>query len=169
MSSQWRQKTSIILTAAFVFCVSVVLLHSTFIQPQRVATMRLWLVKMWPSLLVMPLIGTAAVAQKVDLGWYPPSNTSINNLTAALTSQGIYGFIFNTSETPDGQYGTYNWCNMPHVRKSEYVKPVNDYELSYVEVVRLTPALNCLHAMWLSLARFKDTTREHHTRVILFR
>lgn len=77
-----------------------------------------------------------ANAQEIDLGWYPPSSTSINNLTAVLKSQGVYGFVFNTSETPDEQYGTYNWCNMPHVRKSEYVKPADEYELKYVEVIQ---------------------------------
>ncbi|KAI1134274.1 phosphoglycerate mutase-like protein [Hypoxylon sp. FL0543] len=88
----------------------------------------------WVSFLVS--IGTAVVAQKIDLGWHPPSNTSINNLTAALKDTGVYGFIFNTSETPDAQYGTYNWCNMPHVRQSEYIKPAIGYELKYVEVVQ---------------------------------
>ncbi|OTA51958.1 phosphoglycerate mutase-like protein [Hypoxylon sp. EC38] len=81
-------------------------------------------------------IGTTAVAQKIDLGWYPPSNTSINNLTTALQDQGVYGFIFNTLETPNDRYGTYNWCNMPHVRRSEYIRPAAEYELKYVELVQ---------------------------------
>ncbi|KAI1104841.1 phosphoglycerate mutase-like protein [Jackrogersella minutella] len=89
----------------------------------------------WTSLL-MPLGMITAAAQNVDLGWYPPSNTSVNNLTAVLAGQGVYGFIFNTSDTPKAQYGTYNWCNMPHVRKSEYVKPASEYQLKYVEVIQ---------------------------------
>jgi len=71
----------------------------------------------------------------VDLKWYPPANTSINNLDTALYGTGVYGFIFNTSHTPDEKYGTYNWCNMPHVRRKEYVRPSAEYRLKYVEVV----------------------------------
>ncbi len=78
-----------------------------------------------------------AAGQAVDLGWYPPSKTNINNLTAALSNEGVYGFIFNTSETPAGQYGSYNWCNMPHVRKTEYVKASGEYKLQYVEIVSI--------------------------------
>ncbi|KAI8956569.1 phosphoglycerate mutase-like protein [Daldinia sp. FL1419] len=81
------------------------------------------------------MVGVVAT-QKVDLGWYPPSNTSINNLTAALRGDGVYGFVFNTSDTPGAQYGIYNWCNMPHVRKTEYVKPGRGYQLRYVEVTQ---------------------------------
>ncbi|KAI5920920.1 phosphoglycerate mutase-like protein [Camillea tinctor] len=74
----------------------------------------------------------------VDLSWYPPRNTSINDLAAVLDdSNGIYGFVFNSSDTPPGvAYGTYNWCNMPHVRKTEYVRPSAEYELQYVEVIQ---------------------------------
>lgn len=73
----------------------------------------------------------------VDLGWYPPSSSVINNLTNVVSNDttGVYGFIFNTSHTPDDEYGTYNWCNMPHVRSSEYIRPPEEYELAYVEVV----------------------------------
>ena len=77
------------------------------------------------------------MAQSVDLGWYAPASTLINNLTNVVTAEGVYGFIYDTSETPDNEYGTYNWCNMPHVRKTEYVKPSSDYELAYVELVSL--------------------------------
>ncbi|KAI0381649.1 phosphoglycerate mutase-like protein [Hypomontagnella monticulosa] len=92
---------------------------------------------MWsqPVLLISSVV-TVALGQKVDLAWYPPSNTSINNLETVLNGQGVYGFIFNTSETPDAQYGTYNWCNMPHVRKPEYKKPAKGYKLEYVEVIQ---------------------------------
>ncbi|KAI0596902.1 histidine acid phosphatase family protein [Biscogniauxia sp. FL1348] len=74
----------------------------------------------------------------IDLSWYPPRNTSINDLSAVLDdSNGIYGFIFNSSDTSPGvPYGTYNWCNMPHVRKTEYVRPSAEYELQYVEVIQ---------------------------------
>lgn len=81
------------------------------------------------------LSGLIAVGQAIDLSWYPPSRTDLNNLTAALTGDGVYGFIFDTSETPDEVYGSYNWCNMPHVRRTEYVKASDEYELEYVEIV----------------------------------
>jgi len=50
---------------------------------------------------------------------YPPSSTTINNLTFVLNGSGTPG-IFNSSVTPDKEYGIYNWCNMPHVRQREY-------------------------------------------------
>ncbi|KAL7624749.1 hypothetical protein AAE478_006321 [Parahypoxylon ruwenzoriense] len=92
------------------------------------------LMRSWRPSLLLSSIVTVTAAQDLDLGWYPPSNTPINNLTKALRSQGVYGFIFNTSEISNEQYGTYNWCNMPHVRRLEYIKPTAEYELEYVEV-----------------------------------
>ncbi|KUI62830.1 Counting factor 60 [Cytospora mali] len=78
-----------------------------------------------------------ANSTNIDLGWYPPSQTVINNLTNVVSNgtTGVYGFIYNSSYTPDDEYGTYNWCNMPHVRSLEYVKPSEEYELAYVEVI----------------------------------
>lgn len=72
----------------------------------------------------------------VDVSWHAPNATAINDLDKALSTTGVYGFIFNSSRTPDKDYGKYNWCNMPHVRQSEYRKAQPDYELRYVEVVR---------------------------------
>jgi hypothetical protein len=73
----------------------------------------------------------------VDLSWYPPSQTLVNNLTNVVSDSttGVYGFIYDSSNTPDEAYGTYNWCNMPHVRASEYKVPPDEYELVYVELV----------------------------------
>jgi hypothetical protein len=72
----------------------------------------------------------------VDHGWYPPNSTWITNLSAVVNGSGLYGFIFNDSRVPNGvEYGTYNWCNMPHVRKSEYKKAGAEFELIYVEIV----------------------------------
>jgi 2-phosphoxylose phosphatase len=73
----------------------------------------------------------------VDLGWYPPNATVINNLTNVLDATGVCGFIYNNSYPTDVPYGTYNWCNMPHVRKEEYTKPSDQYRLIYVELVSL--------------------------------
>ncbi|KAK4178708.1 histidine phosphatase superfamily [Triangularia setosa] len=71
----------------------------------------------------------------IDLSWYPQRPSPITNLTTVINSTGVWGFIYNTSHTPDSQYGTYNWCNMPHVRAKEYPKPPSEYELLYVEVI----------------------------------
>lgn len=71
----------------------------------------------------------------VDLGWHAPAGTEVNNLTSVIGGRGVWGFVYDTSETPEGKYGQYNWCNMPHVRKTEYVKASDEYELKYVELV----------------------------------
>jgi acid phosphatase len=71
----------------------------------------------------------------VDLTWHAPAQSLINNLTNAISTTGVYGYIYNSSQTPDSQYGVYNWCNMPHVRKDIYTVPSSEYELAYVELV----------------------------------
>jgi hypothetical protein len=89
----------------------------------------------------------------VDLGWYQPNKTAINNLTTVINSTGFPGFLYNGSYTPEEEYGTvYNWCNMPHVRKTEYVKPAIEYEFHYVEVVSNT------HDNMISLSNGLDTS-----------
>ncbi|PVH79513.1 phosphoglycerate mutase-like protein [Cadophora sp. DSE1049] len=75
-------------------------------------------------------------AGTVDLGWYAPNATDINDLTKVIGGEGVYGFIYNSSTTPASEYGTYNWCNMPHVRATEYKKPAPEYKLQYVEVIQ---------------------------------
>ncbi|KAH7021421.1 histidine phosphatase superfamily [Microdochium trichocladiopsis] len=121
----------------------------------------------------------AAAAQTVDLNWYPPSSSQINNLTAALDpANAAYGFIFNSSQTPAGvDYSTYNWCNMPHARKTEYVvPPKGQYVLKYVEVVsRLIinykpgPMILWFHslvpkAIQTNTSRFSMQMQRHHKR-----
>lgn len=77
-----------------------------------------------------------ASTSPVDLSWHAPNASDINNLSTVINGTGIHGFIFNTSATPAGTaYGTYNWCSMPHVRRTEYVVPPQDYDLVYVELV----------------------------------
>ncbi|KAJ9195803.1 hypothetical protein DTO164E3_6638 [Paecilomyces variotii] len=78
---------------------------------------------------------TATAAVAIDTNWHPPKSTAVNNLDTAINSTGVYGFIFNSSETPAKLYGRYNWCNMPHVRKEEYIQAPKEYELAYVEVI----------------------------------
>lgn len=97
-----------------------------------VATMRF--ISHFSSTFIMSVLIPAGQAA-TDLSWHPPRKTDVNNLTTALTGEGVYGFIFNTSETPDEVYGIYNWCNMPHVRSTEYAKASDEYELQYVEIV----------------------------------
>jgi acid phosphatase len=69
-----------------------------------------------PRATVMAPFFTLATATVVH---YPPETSSINNLTFALNGTGAPG-IYDSSTTPDKIYGTYNWCNMPHVREREY-------------------------------------------------
>ncbi|OAX77970.1 hypothetical protein ACJ72_07725 [Emergomyces africanus] len=86
----------------------------------------------------LPLLSALALSQPsvaVDVSWHPPKSTEINDLDGLLNTTGVYGFIFDTSKTPDKAYGTYNWCNMPHVRKTEYKVPPKEYKLQYVEVI----------------------------------
>ncbi|OJD37360.1 histidine acid phosphatase [Diplodia corticola] len=87
-------------------------------------------------------VGTMSVAAALSLnssvsGWHPPKSTWITDLDDVINGTGVHGFVFNGSQLPDGvPYGTYNWCNMPHVRASEYPKLASDeYQLEYVEVI----------------------------------
>ncbi|KAF2000748.1 phosphoglycerate mutase-like protein [Amniculicola lignicola CBS 123094] len=81
-------------------------------------------------------LSSTSRAQSVDLNWHAPKQTWINDLSAVLNGTGTHGFIFNSSALPARTpYGTYNWCNMPHVRKDIYPKANKEYELEYVEVI----------------------------------
>ena len=83
-------------------------------------------------------LATAATVPKtstVDLGWYAPKKSWINDLGQVVNGTGTNGFVFSGSQLPAGvKYGSYNWCNMPHVRKKEYPRASKEYELVYVEV-----------------------------------
>lgn len=84
----------------------------------------------------------------VDLSWYSPAQTMVNNLSTVLNGSGIYDFVFNSSSTPsDLPYSTYNWCNMPHVRAKEYQVPDKDYQLQYVELVRYSFPRRSFHEL----------------------
>lgn len=87
------------------------------------------------SLLLSVAASPAYNSQAIDTSWHAPTSTPLNNLTSVLNSRGVYGFIFNSSSTPDHAYGTYNWCNMPHIRPAEYVVADKSFELQYVELV----------------------------------
>jgi hypothetical protein len=87
---------------------------------------------------IIPIVvGSVAVAQNttVDLKWHAPKKSWINDLGQVLKGTGTNGFVFNSSQLPNGTpYGTYNWCNMPHVRTEEYPRTTEAFELVYVEV-----------------------------------
>jgi hypothetical protein len=90
--------------------------------------------KSYLSLFWLPLV--AAQNTTVDLSWHAPKKTWINDLSGVLKGNGTHDFYFNGSKLPAGaKYGTYNWCNMPHVRRDEYPVPSREYKLEYVEVV----------------------------------
>lgn len=79
--------------------------------------------------------GVVAYNAEVDLGWHAPKKSWINDLGRVLNGTGTNGFVFSGSQLPKGvQYGTYNWCNMPHVRSKEYPRASEEYKLVYVEV-----------------------------------
>jgi hypothetical protein len=87
---------------------------------------------------IFPLaLSTSAVAQNAtaDLNWHAPKKSWINDLGQVLNGTGTNGFVFKSSQLPVGtEYGTYNWCNMPHVRAQEYSRASDEYQLIYVEV-----------------------------------
>ncbi|KAF1958994.1 histidine acid phosphatase-like protein [Byssothecium circinans] len=94
---------------------------------------------MGPSKAIVPLLwisfGTAQSAT-VDIGWHAPNKTWINDLSQVLNGTGTHGFFYNGSTLPERtRYGTYNWCNMPHVRRDEYPVVSEEYTLEYVEVI----------------------------------
>jgi hypothetical protein len=94
-----------------------------------------WNIDMRP---IIPLgFGSIAAAQNatIDLKWHAPRKSWINDLGQVINATGTNGFVFNSSQTPAGTpYGTYNWCNMPHVRAQEYPEAHEEFELLYVEV-----------------------------------
>jgi hypothetical protein len=97
-----------------------------------------WDIDMRP---LMPIVfGSITTAQNttVDLRWNAPKKSWINDLGQVLNGTGTNGFVFNSSQLPAGTpYGTYNWCNMPHVRAQEYPRASKEFELVYVEVLVL--------------------------------
>ncbi|KAF2787030.1 histidine acid phosphatase-like protein [Melanomma pulvis-pyrius CBS 109.77] len=72
----------------------------------------------------------------VDLSWHAPKKSWINDLSKVWNGTGTHGFVFNSSVLPPGvPYGSYNWCNMPHVRPEEYPLADEKFQLEYVEVI----------------------------------
>ncbi|KAI5199327.1 hypothetical protein AUEXF2481DRAFT_65049 [Aureobasidium subglaciale EXF-2481] len=81
-------------------------------------------------------VAVSASNSTVDLSWHAPSYSKLNDLNLVINGTDVFGFVFNSSKTPAGlPYSTYNWCNMPHVRSSEYSKVNSSYKLEYVHVI----------------------------------
>ena len=118
------------------------------------------------SVALVPVISrvhsaATCASPSVDLSWHPSPIEDVNSLSSVEKNSSIYGFIFNSSSEPVGvPYGTYNWCNMPHVRSQEYKKAPVAYKLEYVEVVKHVdfPKDSSAHAL-----RFNVTTNAHPT------
>jgi hypothetical protein len=108
-----------------VFCISQVVYQHSF--DMRSSTKS--------GLVVASAALASSVTAAVDLKWYAPNATQINNLTSVLSGSGVYDFVYNNSYPTDVPYGTYDWCNMPHVRKEEYAVPSKEYKLKFVELV----------------------------------
>ena len=101
----------------------------------------------------LPVNQAPKMGISVDFSWHAPIASSINSLSSAINGTGTYGFVFNSSTLPEGIpygslialilkilathvcLGSYNWCNMPHVRRAEYPKVNSSYALEYVEVI----------------------------------
>ena len=81
----------------------------------------------------------------IDLNWYPPNATWETGIPIAINSTGTHGLALKSSQMLSGEYReVYGWCNMPHVRKEEYVRPGKEYDLEYVELVSLPSSLPAL-------------------------
>jgi hypothetical protein len=79
-------------------------------------------------------ITPTASTNVADIGWYPPSATWITDLDEVIGGTGTHGFRFDGSIPPTS--GQYSYCNMAHVRPSDYVVPSQkEFELIYVELV----------------------------------
>jgi hypothetical protein len=113
------------LYALALLCTALTLVHlfgSTMISPKAILPL-LW----------VPIV--AAGNASVNLDWHAPKKSWINDLDQVLNGTGTNGFVFSGSQLPAGTpYGTYNWCNMPHVRREEYPRASAEYKLQYVEV-----------------------------------
>ena len=70
-------------------------------------------------LVLVAILITTSLSVSTQVVHYPPTSSNLNNLTFVLNGSGAPG-IFDSSDTPEKEYGVYNWCNMPHVRTQEY-------------------------------------------------
>lgn len=76
---------------------------------------------------------TCGANLNVSLDWYPPPKTDHNDLAKVINGEGIYGYIFDSSDGPRNQY---NYCNMPRVNEETYPRADPEYLLEYVEIIQ---------------------------------
>ena len=98
-----------------------------------------WILPVFGLLILLEAQSDSTYNSSIDGLWYPPISNPINDLDAVINGTGVYGFVFNGSYAPvsNDYYGGYDYCNMPHVNKVQYLKPSHNYTLEYVEVVSL--------------------------------
>ncbi|CAD0087095.1 unnamed protein product [Aureobasidium mustum] len=90
----------------------------------------------FPVLFSFASVVSSSNTTVVNLSWHAPPSTNVSDLQSVINGTGTWDFIFNSSNTPAGlPYSTYNWCNMPHVRRTEYPKVNSSYKLEYVHVI----------------------------------
>ena len=109
-----------------------VLLSVTLLFVAYVTLINMWKSNVSLGALVLSLGNMEASAQcgsasAISTAWYPPNASFINDLTVVVNGTKIAGLDFNT---------TFNFCNIPHVRATEYVVPPAKYTLRYVEVIQ---------------------------------
>lgn len=89
--------------------------------------------------LVLSIALTACLASALEARiptHYPPVSNQFSDLDLVFNEDlETNGGIYNGSYVPKEEYGVYNFCNMPHVRKEEYLVPESGFELQYVEVI----------------------------------
>ena len=68
---------------------------------------------------MLPVLLLLTTAHAFDPIRYAPSTST--NISYVMKGTTDAPGIFNSSKVPHSEYGVYNWCNMPHVRTTEYV------------------------------------------------
>ena len=123
--------------AWFLLLLLCVLLLSFIVSAGMLFTQ--WLLPTFGFLTLLEVQNGSMYNSSIDKLWYPPDSNPINDLNTVINGTGVYGFVFNSSYAPvsNDYYGGYDYCNMPHVNKAQYLKPSDKFTLEYVEVVSL--------------------------------
>lgn len=123
--------------AWFLLLLLCVLLLSLIVSAGVLVTQ--WILPTFGFLTLLEAQNGSMYNSSIDILWYPPISNPINDLNTVINGTDVYGFIFNGSYAPvsNDYYGGYDYCNMPHVNKVQYLKPSDNYTLEYVEVVSL--------------------------------
>ena len=123
--------------AWFLLLLLCVLLLSLIVSTGMLVTQ--WMLPVFGLLTLLEAQSGPTYNSSLDGLWYPPTSNPVNDLDAVINGTGVYGFIFNGSYAPvsNDYYGGYDYCNMPHVVKVQYLKPSENHTLEYVEVVSL--------------------------------